>query len=73
MSTYTDTALSAEQSVNDTIRRYPSTLSVLNAFGVDTCCGGADSLGSAAHSAGIPIDALLAGIHAALERERLAR
>ncbi|MEO8560794.1 MAG: DUF542 domain-containing protein [bacterium] len=60
--------LSVEQSVNETIRLYPSTLQVLNAFGVDTCCGGAESLETAARSAAIPIEALMAGINAALER-----
>jgi regulator of cell morphogenesis and NO signaling len=59
---------SPEHSVNEIICRYPSVLSVLDGFGVDTCCGGAESLASAARSARIPIDALMAGISAAIER-----
>lgn len=31
----------AELTVNETIQRYPDTLAVFTAFGIDTCCGGA--------------------------------
>lgn len=55
-------------SVNELLRRHPVVLPVLNAFGVDSCCGGAESLADAAHSAQIPLDALMAGLEAAVQR-----
>jgi len=56
------------QSVNEIIRRYPSVLPVLNGFGLDTCCGGAQSLVEASRAASIPIEALMAGVAAAVSR-----
>ena len=46
-------------SVNETLRRWPAAVGPLNAFGIDTCCGGAASLEMAAVDAGVPIDTLL--------------
>ena len=60
--------LSASLTVNALIASYPSVLPVLNRFGIDTCCGGAESLGLAARSANIPFDHLMAGISAVVER-----
>ncbi len=34
--------------VNEVIARFPSTLPMLSAIGVDTCCGGAHTLATAA-------------------------
>jgi len=61
-------AFNTSMSVNEVIRRYPSVLPVLNGFGIDTCCGGAESLVAAARSASIPMEALMAGITAAISR-----
>lgn len=60
--------LSASLTVNALIVWYPSALPVLNRFGIDTCCGGAESLGLAARSANIPFEELMAGISAVVER-----
>ena len=60
--------LNASMSLNEIIRRYPSVLPVLNGFGLDTCCGGAESLTDASRAASIPIEALMAGIAAAVSR-----
>lgn len=46
-------------SVNETLRRWPAAVGPLNAFGVDTCCGGAASLEMAAADAGVPVATLL--------------
>ena len=54
-------------SVNDTLRRWPTSVGALNALGVDSCCGGAASLASAAAEAGVPLDALLAAVARAAE------
>ena len=49
----------ATLSVNETIRRWPAAIAVLNAIGVDTCCGGAASLDAAAAEAGVSTSDLL--------------
>ena len=35
-------------SVNDVLRCFPCSLDVLNRYGIDTCCGGAETLEEAA-------------------------
>jgi iron-sulfur cluster repair protein YtfE (RIC family) len=39
--------ISAGLTVNEAIRRYPATVAVFNAFGIDACCGGAAPLAAA--------------------------
>lgn len=65
--------IDARLSVNDLIRLYPATVSVLNAFGIDACCGGAASLGEAARRDGVDLDELLRALAAATAVEELAR
>ena len=55
----TDTALAPHATVNDTRLRYPVSIKVFNAFGIDACCGGAATLAQAAADAGIALDLLL--------------
>ena len=62
-----DTILDAEWSVNETIRRFPATVTVFNEFGVDACCGGAATLREAALEAGIPLGQLLAALEHSTE------
>ena len=45
--------------VNDLVRSRPGALPILAAAGVDTCCGGGDSLALAAAQAGLTFDQLL--------------
>ncbi len=49
-------------SVNEILKRCPASVRVLNAFGIDTCCGGAASLAEAAAEANIPVTDLLDAI-----------
>jgi regulator of cell morphogenesis and NO signaling len=49
-------------SVNDVLHRWPAAVTALNAFGIDTCCGGADSLTEAAAQAGVSVDDLIGAI-----------
>ena len=49
-------------SVNELLQRYPNSVRVLNALGVDTCCGGASSLVDAAAEVGLNTPALLAAL-----------
>ena len=55
-------------SVNEVLRRWPSAVSVLNAFGIDTCCGGTLPLATAALHAGIPVGEVIAAIGVAATR-----
>jgi len=59
-------ALDAARSVNETIRRWPSSIAVLGAFGIDTCCGGSASLDAAARDVGVPTETLLDAIARAI-------
>ena len=53
----------ATWTVNDTLLRYPSTVAVFNQFGVDACCGGANTIAEAARESKVNLDALLAALH----------
>jgi regulator of cell morphogenesis and NO signaling len=59
--------------VNEMLRLYPGTVSVLNAFGIDACCGGAASLDEAARRDGVDLNALLSALVAAAAVEEAAR
>jgi regulator of cell morphogenesis and NO signaling len=48
--------------VNDVLARWPAMLPLLNAFGIDTCCGGSDTLPDAARRADVPLPVLLAAV-----------
>ena len=45
--------------VDDLVRRRSDALPILAALGIDTCCGGGDSLALAAARAGLTFDQLL--------------
>jgi iron-sulfur cluster repair protein YtfE (RIC family) len=68
----TPTELNDAETLNQIVARYPQTLPVLQSFGLDTCCGGALSLRTAAeHHALDPehlLDALAAKIAEGAER-----
>lgn len=52
--------------VNDVLRRYPATVAVFNAFGIDACCGGAVPLAEAARRDEADLDALLDALRRAI-------
>ena len=52
-------AIDPAWSVNELLRRYPATASVLNEFGIDSCCGGGSSLAEAARDGQLDLAALL--------------
>jgi iron-sulfur cluster repair protein YtfE (RIC family) len=54
-------------SVNEVLRRYPLTGRVLNEYGVDTCCGGGDSLEDAARAANLDPAVLIRALTPAIE------
>jgi iron-sulfur cluster repair protein YtfE (RIC family) len=55
----------ADITVNETIRRFPATVAVFNAFGIDACCGGAAPLAEAAVRDGADPVELLEAVRAA--------
>jgi len=58
----------ADDQLNTIVARYPQTLPVLQQFGLDTCCGGALPLHTAAQHHGIDLAELLAALRTEAER-----
>lgn len=57
--------------LNEVVRRYPAALGVFNAYGLDTCCGGALPIVEAARRHGLELSDLLAALEqVARETER---
>ena len=57
--------IAATSIVDDVVARHPGAFSVLNAFGVDTCCGGAASLAEAAAHAHVDVLTLVRALQGA--------
>ena len=56
--------------LNLIVAHFPQTLPVLQRFGLDTCCGGALPLHTAAQHHGLDLAELLAALSAEIERSR---
>ena len=56
--TMPDLSDAGRMTVNDVLLRWPRAVGPLNAFGIDTCCGGNDRLDHAASEAGVKISDL---------------
>ncbi len=65
--------IDASITVNEMLRLYPATVFVLNAFGIDACCGGAAALGEAARRDGVDLEELLCALEAATSGATVAR
>jgi regulator of cell morphogenesis and NO signaling len=52
--------------VNEIITRFPATIAVFNRFGIDTCCGGWESVDEAVDRDGIDREALIGALRAAI-------
>lgn len=48
----------AEMTVNEIVGTYPSTISIFNEFGIDSCCGGGVQLAVAAERDNVDTDDL---------------
>ena len=59
-----------EWTVNEALRSNPQLMGIFNRLGVDTCCGGAQTLTEAAQSVGLTPDTLRAALEPALEPNR---
>lgn len=58
-------AVEASATVNDTIQKFPGTVRVFGAWGIDSCCGGALRLETVAERHGLDLGRLLAELTAA--------
>jgi iron-sulfur cluster repair protein YtfE (RIC family) len=70
MPTYTlsePITLTAEDTLNLIVARYPQALPVLQHYGLDTCCGGALPLHTAAQHHGLDLSEVVAALRMALE------
>lgn len=54
-----------EMTVNETIQRFPQTVAVFDAHGIDSCCGGALPVAEAAARHSIPLPELLKALREA--------
>jgi iron-sulfur cluster repair protein YtfE (RIC family) len=61
--------IDAAESLNAIVAHYPRALAVLQRFGLDTCCGGALPLRTAAEHHNLNLDELLAMLRAAVGEE----
>lgn len=59
--------------INELLACAPESAPVLNAFGVDTCCGGGDTIAVAAAGAGITAEELIDAVMAAVNHRGAAR
>lgn len=51
--------------INETVARFPATLTVFDAAGLDSCCGGGHEIKEAARRHGLDLEPLLNGLRAA--------
>ena len=51
--------------VTEELQRWPATLTVLGSYGLDTCCGRRLALSTAAASAGVDLQVLVAALEQA--------
>ncbi|PWU23102.1 MAG: hypothetical protein C5B48_09170 [Candidatus Rokuibacteriota bacterium] len=58
-------AITADQTVGDVVHQDPGTLEVMNAKGINHCCGAELTLTEAAASAGVPLEELLEALNTA--------
>jgi regulator of cell morphogenesis and NO signaling len=59
-------SIDAALTVNAIIARFPATVAVFNAHGIDACCGGAVPLDEAVRRDGAALDTVLADLREAI-------
>ena len=60
--TATNPTIDRSATVNESLVQYPATVSVVNSFGIDACCGGDADLAEAARRDGADLNALLSAL-----------
>ena len=56
--------------VNDVLAEYPETFAIFHDFGIDACCGGAESIAASAERDGADLAALLDALRVATSELR---
>jgi iron-sulfur cluster repair protein YtfE (RIC family) len=64
---YTQSLIPPGMTVSRTIRLFPVTVTIFNAFGIDACCGGEVSIEEAARREGADPIALVGALNRAAE------
>lgn len=62
-------AITAQDTLNLIVARYPQTLPVLQRFGLDTCCGGPFTLATAAGHHGLDLQEVIMALGRAIEEK----
>jgi iron-sulfur cluster repair protein YtfE (RIC family) len=65
----TTITIAADDTLNAIVARYPQALSVLQRFGLDTCCGGALPLRIAAQHHDLDLADILSALRAAISED----
>jgi len=60
--------ITPDMSLNDVIRKYPTTIGVFNRFNIDSCCGGARSLRDMAAQDKVDIGVFIQALKEAAEK-----
>ena len=60
--------ITPDMSLNDVIRKYPTTIGVFNRFNIDSCCGGARSLRDMAAQDKVELDVFMQALKEAAEK-----
>lgn len=68
-----DTAIDSSWTINEVLGIYPETVTVFNAYGVDMCCGGDETIEVASVEADVDRDALVAALLDAAAESKAAR
>ncbi|MGK7344342.1 MAG: DUF542 domain-containing protein [Candidatus Nitrospinota bacterium M3_3B_026] len=62
--------ITKEMTINDVVQKHPGTMKVFNQYNLDSCCGGAQSIGEAAAAAGADLEKVLEDLNAAAGEEK---
>jgi iron-sulfur cluster repair protein YtfE (RIC family) len=62
------TTFTGGDKLNEIVARYPETLEIFGQFGLDTCCGGALPLATAAEHHGLPLKTLIEALQARVDQ-----
>jgi len=66
-----DVRIDGSSTVNDVLLRHPETVKVFNAFGIDSCCGGAATLREAARNSGLLPETLVFALESVVRHDAL--
>ena len=70
MNNHIPLVIDTTMSIDELLALHPVTARVFNAFGIDTCCGGAATLAEATAHAGVPCDDVRHAIDQAIAHAR---